>query len=207
MNTGEIEGTAERLYREAGFDVGQQAPSVLLARRLVGDRSIYSVPPEVFSGRGALVRVGVERRIYVRADLPAVTKRFVLLHEVAHWALGPAATEDECDALAASLLLPRGAFLRELRLRGSGVSGIARAFGTDHSCVWLRIGETTERPLALLTPGTLRLRGAAFSWPAEKNLRALAAGRPRIPGLRKARLRDDPQRIALAATPSWGAVS
>jgi hypothetical protein len=206
MNTGEIEGTAQRLYREAGFDVGQQAPSVLLARRLVGDRSVYTVPPEVFSGRGALVRVGGARRIYVRADLPAATKRFVLLHEVAHWALGPAATEDECDALAACLLLPRGAFLRELERRGPRLAGMANAFGADRSCVWLRIGETTERPLALLTPGAVRVRGAAYSWPAEKRLRELATG-PKIPGLRKTRLGGDPQRIALAARPSLRAVS
>jgi hypothetical protein len=206
MNAGEIEGTAERLYREAGFDLGKQAPSVLLARRLVGDRSVYSVPPEAFSGRGALVRVGAERRIYVRADLPMATKRFVLLHEVAHWALGPAASEVECDALAASLLLPRDAFLRALERRGSKIASIARIFGTDHSCVWLRIGETTARPLVLLTPGAIRVRGAAFSWPSDKSLREMAA-RQKFPGLRKTRLSDDPQRIALAATPSLNAAS
>ena len=206
MNIGEIDGTAERLYRDAGFDPNTQAPAVLLARRLVGDRAVFSVPPEVFSGRGALVRVGSERRIYVRSDLPVPTKRFVLLHEVAHWALGPGASEDACDALAACLLLPRSAFLRELGRSHMRIAQVAQAFGVDHSCVWLRVGETTERPLALLTTSAMRVRGAAFSWPTEMCLRQLAE-KQRIPGLKKTRLVDDPSRIALSAMPSSRAAS
>lgn len=193
----EIEGEAELLYRQAGFSTDEQAPTVLLARRLLGPESIRTVHAEALPGDGCLARVGGEWRIYVRRCAPPQAKRFALLHELAHWALGGEATELECDALSAALLVPRRAYLRVLAREGLRLPALALAFGTTETCVALRLGEATSEPLALITPATVRVRGQEWSWPSEHTIRSWVKGR--APGLKKARLRDDNRRFLLRA--------
>lgn len=195
---GDIEEVAEKLYQTAGFELSAQAPPVLLARRLMGDAAVRTVPDDVLQGSGALVRVGDEWRVYLRAGAANEVKRFVLLHELAHWALGPSATEGACDALAAALLVPRPAFLAAVGRHGRRLPILAHSFGTTESCVGLRLGETTKRATALVSPQKIRLRGAGYRWPSAAALRELALA-DHVPGLRKAKLRDDPGSVLLSA--------
>lgn len=192
---GDIEETAAAAYRAAGFGINQQAPVVLLAQRLMGKRSVRELPQSVMIGTGALVRVGTEWRIYVRSESDPTTKRFSILHELAHFLLGRGAHEETCDRLAAALLLPRGAFLSAVRPRG--MATVARSFGATETCVWRRIGETTLAPVAVVTPATVHVSGAPHPWPAEAVLRELVRA-PRVRGLKKCRFRDDRSRAALA---------
>src|SRR5262245_64982304 len=111
MSPGELENEAGRLFREAGIEAQGPVCVVSLVRRLVGERALRFAPDHALPGNGALVRVGLEWRIYLRRNAPDHLKRFVALHELAHWALGPDATEADCDRLAGALLLPRPAFL------------------------------------------------------------------------------------------------
>lgn len=192
MSTGDFDAAAKTLYRAAGFSSDEQAPMLTLAERLLGDGAIRTTPRGVLSTHGAIARVGTSWRIYLAGDCPEARRRFVLAHELSHWALGPAATEAECDRLAGALVLPRAAFLRCAR-RGPTLA-TAKRFGVDCSCAWLRYGEVTGCPLALVTPTSIRLRGAAYSWPSEPRLRDL-----NVPGVRKCALRDDPRRAVLRA--------
>ncbi len=194
MLTGDFDGTAEALYKFAGFATSQQPPLLSLVERLIGDGAVRTVPAEALRSDGALARIGTGWRIYLRADVPPIRKRFVLLHELSHWALGPEASEEVCDRLAGALLLPRCAFLRELERRRTCC--LAGCFGTSESCAWLRYGEATGNPLALVTPTSIRLRGATYLWPAESIMRELAGSR-RAPGIRKLRLGDDATRAVL----------
>jgi hypothetical protein len=196
IDIADLEGEAQALYRAGGFSMAAPAPSVGLARRLLGDEAVRVAPAQLLlDGNGALVRVGSDWRIYIRGSAPPRAKRFALLHELAHWALGAEATEVECDALAAALLVPRQAFLLALGGLGERLPRLAQHFNTTESCIALRHGEATDAPMVLVTPYTVRARGAEWSWPTETKLRAWAR-RPG-PGLRKARLRDEPERVVL----------
>lgn len=192
---GDIEAAAETLYRAAGFSIREQAPPLALAERLLGDGSVRTAPADAMASRGALVRLGGVWRIYLNAACDVRRKRFVLLHEVAHWAL-PDASEEQCDRLAGALLMPRALFLRGAACRKP--AALADCFGASESCAWLRFGEATDKPLALISPTAVRTRGAAFSWPSDHAIRDLAGG-GRTPGLRRAVLRDDPKRSVLRA--------
>jgi hypothetical protein len=190
-----IEREVELIYRCAGRDASLGAPTLEIAQAVLGARSVVFVSPDWLPAAGALVRVGSERRIYVRRGLPANRLAFVLGHETAHYVLGPDASEDLCDHLAGALIAPRAAYLRALSGKFSPTR-IAKRFGMDQSFVWLRKGEVTAEPVALVAPYRVRTRGAAYSWPAEPALRELAKAH-HLPGLRKAVLRDDTERVVL----------
>lgn len=202
LETADIEGEAEALYRAAGLDSGTAAPVLWLATELLGAGAVCGVHTLRAPGGGCLTRVNGQVRIYFRNRLPPERRDFVVGHELAHWALGEACGDEReleaaCDALSAALIAPRRAFLKLAQRHGPRFGRLARAFATTESLVALRLGETTLEPVALVTPATVRVRGAVYSWPSADGIRSLAQ-HPR-PGLRKAELRDAPRRIALLA--------
>lgn len=170
---------------------------VSLVERLLGEGALRFAPESALPGNGALVRVGARWRIYLRKTAPDHLKRFVTLHEVAHYVLGSNASEQECDQLAAAILLPRQAFVRERIDRRRRISTIARSFGSDETCAWLRLAEVTGVPVAVVAPGRVLSRGSTTNhWLRSDELRQLAAeSQPR--GIRRSALRDDPARIVL----------
>lgn len=98
------------------------------------------------------------------------------------------------DALAAALLAPRQQFLRALGEDGYRLPILARRFETTESCVALRAGEVTGEPMALVAPRSVRVRGAEWTWPTERELR-----RGSLPGVRKVSLRTERPRFVLRA--------
>lgn len=197
MINGDFEALAERLYRNAGLKTDVAVSPVRLVERLMGERSLRSVPANAMADAAALVRVGVSWRIYVRADLSEADRRFAALHELAHWSIGLDASEADCDRLAGALLVPRQAF-QLVRANGVHVRRVAHEFCTTEACAWLRLGEVAATPIALVSPASVRIRGRAFSWPVAGKLRELAA-KSSTPGLRKAVLRDPLPRVVLRA--------
>lgn len=195
MNLGELELRAEELYGAAGFDLGAPAPCVALARRLLGDDAIRAVHAAALPGNAALVRVGEDWRIYVRGCAAPAAKRLAVMHELGHWGAGNGSSEEEADALASLLLVPRRAFIAALGRHGASLPKLAREFAVSETCVALRLGEVTDEPVAVVAPMSVRTRGQQWSWPSENQLRKWAI-RAR-PGLRKTRLRDDPRRVLL----------
>jgi hypothetical protein len=198
MGTGleAIEVEAARLYRLARLDYWRGAAVGELVRGLLGRDALRTAPATALPTDGVIARVRGRWFIYVREGLRDA--RFIALHELSHWALGPGATEDECDALAARLLAPRPAFERALRETGPSYTKLARWFGCTETFAALRYGEVTDEPLVVVAPANVRIRGLAYSWPTEPEIRGLARAR-RLPGLSKATLRDDPSRFALRA--------
>jgi hypothetical protein len=171
---------------------------VRLVERLLGAHTLRTVPAAAMADDAALVRVGSTWRIYVRADLSDADRRFAALHELAHWSLGLSASETDCDRLAGALLVPRRAFEIRVRSEGAQVRKLAQQFSTTEACTWLRLGEVSATPIALVSPSTVRIRGSAFSWPAPAQLRELTS-QPHVPGLRKAVLRDPLHRVVFRA--------
>ena len=96
------------------------------------------------------------------------------------------------------MIAPRRRFLGVRGRVGEAPSRLARALETTESLAVLRLGEVTGEPIALVTPARVRLRGTAYSWPSEPELRALASA-PRVAGIRKVRLTDDPRRVVIRA--------
>lgn len=191
---GEIETTAQELLRTARMSLTERPNPDELARRLLGS-TVRAAPPHVLRREAALARVSGQWWVFLRSDVTGARRGFALLHEVAHWAMGAAAAEGRCDALAAALLAPKRAFIQVLDRIGPALPRLARAFDTTESCVALRLGETTGRPLALVTPRSVRVRGEGYSWPSEAELRM----HQRLPGIRRAVLRDDRARALLTA--------
>jgi len=193
-----IDTEAERIYQRAGLDLSVGAAPARIIRSILGAAAVHFVPPTALRNGGALARVGADWRIYLSSGLPPREVGFVALHELAHFVLGESGTEDECNALAAALLAPAPAFRRLAEDGRAGVfSRLAKWFNCSESLAALRMGELGT-PTALVTPDSVRTRGDGFSWPAAPDLRKLAAKKT-MPGIRKARLRDDPRRIVLRA--------
>lgn len=199
MQRGDLEALALTMLKEAGMAGAGPVCVVKLVHRLIGKDGLRFAPEHALPGNGSLVRVGTTWRIYLRRSAPEHLKRFVALHEVGHYVLGPDASEEECDRLAAAVLLPAQAFLRERIQHRRRIHTIARSFGSDETCAWLRLAEVTGQKVAVVTPRRVRARGGETDeWLEPSRLRELAsASKPR--GIRKAALLDDPLRTVLRA--------
>jgi len=172
ISAAEIEGAADGLLRWAG----DQAPGIVaLAERLLGAGCVRAVHAGALPGVAAVARVGGNWRIYIRARASAEQQTFAIAHELAHWCLGETATETECDALAAALVMPWRPYLAAARSIGQSWSVLAQRFVCTESAVALRWGEVVHDPLVLIAPRVVRVRGAPWTWPHdERQLRGLA---------------------------------
>jgi hypothetical protein len=191
-----VDGWVSELYARAGEDEASPPGALALARKLLGRDAVVLVPRGALRTSAALGCVNGGWRIYIRRGLPIERMSFSIAHEVAEWAIrAQGATEADCDALGAGLIAPRRGFLRAIEATG-GVAMAAQALRTTESLAWLRFGEVTGTPLCLVAPATVRVRGRAYSWPADDTGKRELA-RSRRPGLTKARLRDDRRRTAV----------
>jgi hypothetical protein len=165
---------------------------------------VIVVPPAALPCAGALVRVGEEWRIYVRARLSREQLRFTLAHELAEWRLKEldyrgGDVEQVADRLGAAILAPRQ-LVRELLREDRRFPALARALRSDESLAALRAAEVTGEPTALVSPRSVRVRGEPWGWPGELEIRRLArAGSVAPRGVRRVRLRDDPARVVIRA--------
>lgn len=192
---GGFEGEAEALYKAAGHpDPGD---TFTLAERLLGAGCLVVAHAASLPGRGVLLRRDQQWVIKLRARLTEAEQRFVVGHELSHWALGDNASEDDCDALAAALVVPRNIFQRAMRTCGTSLQELAHDLEITQSLAALRIGEVTGEPVALVTPQRVRARGAEWCWPDRERLWRMA--RAPVDSVRVQTLTDEPRRVAIFA--------
>lgn len=198
-----FEREAQRVYRLVDASLDKGASPTRLVEGVLGAGTLRWASGDWLRGGGALVRIGSSWRVYLNRCHPIGNLRFVALHELAHYLLGPGGSEDDCDALAACLLAPRPAVeraLEEIAHRDAKPAKVYSEIGAWFRCTdsfaAMRHAEVTDAPLALITPAKARVRGAPYPWPRDLGELARTPG----PGLRKARLRDDPQRVAISAS-------
>lgn len=158
---------------------------------------------EVYQSKGLKLRRDAElaawggkRYIALRSGVAVERARFAIFHELAEYALRnqiEGDIEQACNAIAGALAMPRRPFLAAIRDVGDDPNALAPVFKVTPTAAALRLGETTQVPLAALTPSWLWIRGRAIVWPHEAELRRIArVGRP---GLRRVAL--EPRRVAL----------
>ncbi len=198
-----MHGVAASLLERAGYSDADAPGARRVAESVLGPGCVYRMPTSVARAPAWLAIVHGQARIYVRTGLAPEHRNFLIGHELAEWALARDGyrgddIEEAADAIAACLVAPRAAFRAALREIGERYDELADAFVCTESLAALRVGETTGEPMALVTPRSVRVRGdGEWVWPAEDEMRRVA--RRGHPGLRRARLRDDPRRVVLRA--------
>lgn len=196
----DAEGLAKWIYDAAGFDMADPPGPVRLAKALEID--VKTAPRRHLWGHGTKVRIQGRRVIYVAPKLAPEHHAFAVAHEIAEWQLDGREddeTEGLCDAVAAALIAPAPAFRWMLDDHGPDLITLAEGFSTTQSCVALRLGEVTGRPMALVSPRLVRVRGDDWGWPAEDEIRRLSRARSLPTELTAVRLTDDPRRVFLQA--------
>jgi IrrE N-terminal-like domain len=194
----DVEAEAAWIYRLADVEADEPPGALVLAERLrlpvirVDDRFLRG-------GDAALRPIDGELWICVRRRLPFERLHFAIAHEIAEWRLSKLDYRDEdrehaANALAAALLLPRAALRVSVLL---DFAQIAEDFVVTQTCAALRVGEVTGRPLAVVSPQLVRVRGESFEWPEERTIRGLAKARALPPEVERVELTDDARRVVL----------
>jgi hypothetical protein len=160
LSTYEWEGVAEWL--------GQGRPSAIARAHGLRVERVTNMITD-----GSIARVAGETIISVRASAP--DPRWTLAHELGHWGMlrcGVKDSENGADYVAAAILMPRTEFRARLREVGADLAQLALPFGVTESAAVLRMGEVDHRPLALIAPHRVRVRGPEeWVWPDERAIR------------------------------------
>lgn len=159
----EIEGIAEGLIVEAGYDPGDPPGAVAVMRRLLGDGHVREAMHRGLVGDAQLLYRWRQPVILVRPGLEPARRHFAVAHEGGEWALDRIDYRDDdrervANAIAAALIAPRRAFLRAVGEFGYDLDELAAEFCAPVACAALRIGEACDEPLALVTPSKVHRR-------------------------------------------------
>jgi len=196
MDVSSVEGLAIATYERLGFDPSEPVSTFKLARAILGPNAI-----ERSSLAGAVASTFVingERRIGLSRKLAPEYAAFCIGHELGHIICqeqgfrGPR-LEQVCDQIAAALMAPAPAVAAFVR---AGVTHEELADEVVATQTWaaLRLAEVLSIPRAVVTPARVYVRGPEdFRWPL--SVRKLVG--KDIPGVRKTRLSDDPERVVL----------
>lgn len=206
----DIEGMAEGVYAQAGLDPEEAAHAVDLARRYPG---IVSV--EFVSGLGEAASLEFVDDARTRARIRVARKRsrvahnWLVAHELGEFVCARTVPDEErierlASRLAASLVIPRRAFLSAVREHGTDLELLAALFTCSQVTVVLRVGEVFDWPVAVVGGLFVPRAGPAHlpPTPALREQVARALGGAQLPtGLRVVRLTDasDPL-VAVIAT-------
>ncbi len=188
----DVEGDAQAIYAMARADE-EEPPSVAeLACALLGREPGFGrIEPEAKLRR-------LDDAVLIREGVAPARARWLAAHEIAEWYYEQRGYDAEdrearCDALGASLVVPRRALLAAIEVRGHRVHLLAEDFATTQSLMLLRIGEVTGRPVLLMRWPDPIQRGRPFAWPHTMSdlVRALRAN----PGVaHPVPIRDEPNR-------------
>lgn len=196
MNIAEADEWAAEIRDRAGVDRNAIVKAGALARAL--GLEIYQSKGLKLPGGAALSKWNNQQYIALADGLSVVEARFLVFHEIVEFVLYGSTDEQiesACNAIAAALSMPRGAFAQAVRELGEDPHGLAERFQVTATAAALRIGEVTDHPLVALSRTFVWVRGREWTWPEEPELRRIArAGRP---GVRVVRL--EPRRAALFA--------
>jgi|GEM_PF-996482 len=204
----ESDAWALDIRQRANVDADEIVRPSELARRVPGLLGVVQAKGLRLVEDGELQRVPGGWRIVVRAGIPVARARFAVLHEIAEFAMGDEIDEridDACNAVAASLAMPRRTFERALKTCGPEPHRLAEIFLVSSTAAALRIGEVTRMPVAAMSPRRVWTRGHEIAWPSEGELHLMArAGRPGLRSIMLERRRvgffvDDPDSIEAAS--------
>lgn len=198
------EAEGEAIHVMAGSDPTDPEGPVWLAPRLMQTK-VVRVEGMLCYGDGYLETVRGKLTVCVRRSIPVNTPRFdfAVAHEVAEWHLRrlrffSERREDAANAIAAAILAPRPAYRAAVRDHGTHFGELAADFRLSQVCAALRFGETMGRPIAVVTPAQVRIRGEGWAWPAsERAIRRLDLAL--VPELVRVDLTDARGRWALLA--------
>lgn len=200
MWTTDLEAEVEDLLRSQGFDPACPPDPILLAYCVLGAANVATVP-----GMRTPARYVVDRdRIELSPKLSPMRRRFLVAHELGERQLrrrchGDEYIEQKCDSFAAALMAPRAAVRAALDEHGRHLPSLASALEVSESIAALRLGEVTGSPLALVTPRSVRVRGDAWVWPAEREIRQIAGSLSPSREIERVAITDAPRRVVLAA--------
>lgn len=188
----DAEAVSQHLHRVADVDPADPVGPLALAARL--GIPVLRAQRRGFDGDAWTDGLS----IIVAPRLPLERLVFAVAHELAEWVLGSRAdetTEALCDAAAAAIVAPRDAFLDWHADVGDDLPALAAAFRVTETCMAMRIGEVTGRPVIVVAPDHAHVRGEAWEWGDLVALRSRALPR----GVERVRLTDAPRRIVVSA--------
>lgn len=174
------EVAARAILERAGFGLHDNPGTEAIAVGLLGKGCIELVPPRAIGWAHAELATYRRLKIFLSDLLNPIEAAYSVGHELGHLHIGHHAhgsrdLEETCDAIAAALVCPRGAYQRAVEEQGPKIAlaRLAKAFAVTQTCAALRLGEVTQRPIAVVTPQLVRVRGAAWSWPEEEEIRRI----------------------------------
>lgn len=174
----DAEGWVNGLYGAARFELDQPRGAVALARKLLGDDAVREAWHDGLVDEAALLYEWGRPRIYVRKRITPARRNFAVAHEIAEWALDcEGYREDDrelfANAIAAGIVAPREAFLPLFRDYGFDLATLAAQFNAPEGLIALRVGETTETAVALVTGAKVRRRDPHNQLPSDRELASL----------------------------------
>jgi hypothetical protein len=202
MLLADIEGDVSWLFQEAGVDEDEPTNVVELAQRCLGgvDRVRFVSARHLYRDSDFRVIDG-HPTIFVKDGLPLVRMYFGVAHELGEYRQyrrGHRGEDGEmlANLIGAGVLAPRRAVQAAVHL-GMTLKDMAAGFHITQTCAALRLGEATGRPVAVVAPKGVRIRGEEWGWPDEHTIRRL--GEIAVPQLHRLEITDAPMRFALLA--------
>lgn len=164
LDAADYETLGEAVYRLADWGDGPAKPSQLI-RKIYGAGSARVVHNLVEEASRS--RVHGQTVFVVRKSLPAEYKQHRFAHELAHdicereGVRFETVDEEEtaCDRIGAAIHLRRAPFRQRLREVDADFRQLALDFQATPTSALLRIGETEETALAVISPSSVRVRG------------------------------------------------
>jgi len=180
------------IFDRAGAD-DEDPPHPLALVKPCGLRVVFS--DNHGPGRGQLD--GKVIKLARRLDETAI--KWVVAHELAEYCLRQVDYRGEdvellANAGAAAIVMPRRAFIKHVR--HATLAEMARYYELSCTAISLRYGETTNRPVAIIAPTHVHIRGEPIEW---GNLPGLAKAKPKdLPeGIERVKLADNHRRVRL----------
>ena len=191
MDIWDVEGNAAGIFELAKCDPSDPVGPASLIRRILGRDGLEFIDrSKMRTSVAKLCKVNGAFRVYAANGTDDADLAFNLSHELAEWLYWNEADNEKeraCDALAAALVAPRPAFLRMLRVVGEDFGSLAHAFGSTPTSMAMRLGETTQRPVVVITRTHHFIRGREWRWQPEAELRRIAKAGG-CPGIKSASL-------------------
>jgi hypothetical protein len=195
---------AEAIFEFFGLDAARAGAAEALVARLEASGRLQTVRSVVGGKEAMLEQTLWGWQIWVSRRLGDPERRFAVLHELGEWWLGRLAfagaeREGTADRIAAALAAPRARFRPLAERVGFDPPALARHFAATQTCLALRFGEVTGRPVLVVDRAQAWARGDPFVWsPEGARLFDVTRG-PLPPCVQRVRLTDRRGRWALAA--------
>lgn len=187
----DVHGDAACFFRSLGFSYDDDVPGAwALCAAATGAIPAYA---PIGRAEAAVAKVHGRYRVFLSRGATTAREAWLIGHELGHTVYNGRVSpgpflEALCDAFGAAVTCPRRPFVALTRRFGHSPKRLSRLFGVTASCALLRVGETTGRPVVLLTRRPV-VRGDAYAWPEGPQLRDAIRTKPN--GIHPVRLADE----------------